>query len=50
MILRSLIAAPSMGRTYCRYPAVEDALHGQRPGVLVVHGWTGVGDYVKARA
>jgi len=32
------------------YLAWDDALPGQRPGVLVVHEWTGLGDYAKARA
>ena len=32
------------------YLAWDDAVHGRRPGVLVVHEWTGLGDYAKARA
>jgi dienelactone hydrolase len=32
------------------YLAWDDAVQGQRPGVLVVHEWTGLGDYAKARA
>jgi dienelactone hydrolase len=32
------------------YLAYDDALHGKRPGILVVHDWTGVGPYVKRRA
>jgi dienelactone hydrolase len=32
------------------YLAWDDALTGQRPGVLVVHEWTGLGDYPKLRA
>ena len=31
------------------YLAWDDALPGLRPGVLVVHEWTGLGDYVKGR-
>ena len=31
------------------YMAWDDALPGLRPGVLVVHEWTGLGDYVKGR-
>ena len=31
------------------YLAWDDAVPGQRPGVLVVHEWTGLGDYVKMR-
>lgn len=32
------------------YLAYEDSVQGKRPGVLVVHEWTGVNDYVKKRA
>lgn len=32
------------------YLAYDDALAGPRPGVLVAHEWTGLGDYVKRRA
>lgn len=32
------------------YLAYDDSFKGLRPGVLVVHDWTGVGPYVKARA
>lgn len=32
------------------YLAWDDAVQGQRPGVLVVHEWTGLGDYAKVRA
>ncbi len=32
------------------YLAWDDALTGTRPGVLVVHDWTGLGDYAKMRA
>lgn len=32
------------------YLAYDDAVQGKRPGVLVVHEWTGLGDYVKRRA
>lgn len=31
------------------YLAYDDALQGQQPGVMVVHEWTGLGDYVKER-
>lgn len=30
--------------------AWDDAVKGRRPGILVVHEWTGVGPYVKSRA
>ena len=32
------------------YLAYDDARAGKRPGVLVVHEWTGLGPYVKSRA
>jgi dienelactone hydrolase len=32
------------------YLAYDDTLVGKRPGVLVVHEWNGLGDYVKKRA
>jgi dienelactone hydrolase len=32
------------------YLAYDDAIAGERPGVLVVHEWTGLGNYAKARA
>jgi len=32
------------------YLAYDDAVTGKRPGVLVVHEWDGVGDYVRMRA
>lgn len=32
------------------YLAYDDAIQGQRPGILIVHEWTGLGDYVKRRA
>lgn len=32
------------------YLAYDDAVSAKRPGVLIVHEWTGLGDYVKKRA
>ena len=32
------------------YVAYDDAVHGQRPGILVVHQWMGLTDYEKNRA
>lgn len=38
------------GTTSCEgYFAYDDAKSGKRPGVLVVHEWGGLGDYVKQR-
>lgn len=31
------------------YLAYDDAVQGKRPGVMVVHEWTGIGSYVKQR-
>jgi dienelactone hydrolase len=31
------------------YLAWDDSIQAQRPGILVVHEWTGLGDYVKMR-
>jgi dienelactone hydrolase len=31
------------------YLAYDDAIQGQRPGVMVVHEWTGLNDYAKMR-
>jgi dienelactone hydrolase len=32
------------------YLAYDDAIEGERPGIVVVHEWTGLGDYARARA
>jgi len=32
------------------YFAYDDAVQEKRPGVLIIHEWTGLGDYVKRRA
>lgn len=38
------------GQTLEGYLAYDDAFHGKRPGVMVVHEWWGLNDYVKHRA
>ena len=38
------------GETYIGYLAYDDALEGDRPGVLVIHEWWGLNDYAKMRA
>jgi dienelactone hydrolase len=37
------------GTTCQGYWAVDDAKSGKRPGILVAHEWSGLGDYVKKR-
>ena len=32
------------------YVAYDNALKGKRPGVMIVHEWTGINDYIKERA
>lgn len=38
------------GESYTGYLAYDDAITGERPGVLVVHEWWGHTDYVRSRA
>jgi dienelactone hydrolase len=38
------------GKTFEGYLAYDDAIKERRPGVLVVHEWTGLNDYAKSRA
>ncbi len=45
-----VIEYPQGDQTLEGYLAWDDAIAGPRPGVLVVHEWTGLGDYVKMRA
>jgi dienelactone hydrolase len=37
------------GTTFTGYLAYDDSIKGPRPGVLVVHEWWGVNDYIKRR-
>lgn len=32
------------------FVAYDDAVKGNRPGILVIHDWTGLHDYTKSRA
>lgn len=49
--LRTQVVEYRQGNTVLEgYLAYDDALSTKRPGVLVVHEWTGLGDYVKRRA
>ncbi|MCB1164587.1 MAG: dienelactone hydrolase family protein [Leptospiraceae bacterium] len=38
------------GKPYLGYVAVDENKEGKRPGILLIHEWTGLGDYVKSRA
>lgn len=49
--LRTQVVEYKDGNTVLEgYLAYDDAVKVRRPGVLVVHEWTGLGDYVKRRA
>jgi dienelactone hydrolase len=48
--LRTKVVEYKQGNTVLEgYLAYDDAVTGKRPGVLVVHEWTGIGPYVKRR-
>ena len=38
------------GTTFKGFLAWDDSISGKRPGVLVVHEWWGLNDYVRGRA
>jgi dienelactone hydrolase len=49
--IRTKVVEYKQGNTALEgYLAWDDAVQGQRPGVLVVHEWMGLGDYAKSRA
>ncbi len=49
--LRTQVVDYKHGNTILEgYLAYDDSFQGQRPGVLIVHEWTGLGTYVKGRA
>lgn len=49
-VISKTVEYKSGGTVLEGYVAYDDAQKGKRPGVLVVHEWTGLGDYVKGRA
>jgi hypothetical protein len=49
--LRTQVVDYKHGNTILEgYLAYDDSFQGKRPGVLIVHEWTGLGTYVKGRA
>lgn len=49
--VRSQLVEYKQGNTVLEgYLAYDDEIKGKRPGVMVVHEWTGIGPYVKERA
>jgi dienelactone hydrolase len=49
--VRTKVVEYKLGETVLEgYLAWDDSIQGRRPGVLVVHEWTGLGDYVQMRA
>ncbi|MEX2580517.1 MAG: dienelactone hydrolase family protein [Verrucomicrobiales bacterium] len=49
-IVEEAIEYESAGKTCEGWHAYDDSVEGERPGVLVVHQWTGLTDYEKRRA
>ncbi|MET3808730.1 dienelactone hydrolase [Nakamurella sp. UYEF19] len=49
MVVTTEVTYESEGTTLVGYLAVDSALEGARPGVLVIHDWLGVGEYVRVR-
>lgn len=45
-----LIEYSANGVTFEGYVAYDDAVEGQRPGILIVHAWNGLGEYEQLRA
>ncbi len=49
-VVGETVAYP-VGKTLCEgWHAFDDSISGKRPGVLIVHQWTGLSDYEKMRA
>ena len=44
------VSYPYQGKTMKGYLAYDDAVSGPRAGVLVVHEWWGLDDYIRGRA
>lgn len=50
-VVRGEPAAYKQGKTKLEgWVAVDDAVKGKRPGVIIVHEWRGMNDYVRGRA
>src|SRR5256886_1574897 len=50
MITTEDVSYAAAGTTLRGHLAVDDAKAGKRPGILVVHEWWGLNDYVRRRA
>ncbi len=49
-VVTEVVAYSHNGTGLKGYLAYDDAIQGKRPGVLVVHEWWGLNDFVKQRA
>src|SRR5206468_12531496 len=50
MITTEDVSYAASGTTLRGHLAVDDAMRGKRPGILVVHEWWGVNDHMRRRA
>ena len=49
-LVEKLVGYSHEGKTMEGFHVYDDAVTGKRPGVLVIHQWTGLGDYEKMRS